>query len=146
MMRSNAWGKTTVVLVVLVASLASAARPLDAEWQHLGDESGPGSTSRQLLGKKDRSYKDGQSVPLWASKVRERAREDERGFPPRGKRKCVGLLLTCWAPCCTIMTGPDACGNQVKSMKRAWRELACKLISRMHMQVFAPTTFGQSPQ
>mmetsp|Transcript_15064 Transcript_15064/g.40711 ORF Transcript_15064/g.40711 Transcript_15064/m.40711 type:complete len:621 (+) Transcript_15064:197-2059(+) len=69
MMRSNAWGKTTVVLVVLVASLASAARPLDAEWQHLGDESGPGSTSRQLLGKKDRSYKDGQSVPLWASKV-----------------------------------------------------------------------------
>ncbi|KAF5841346.1 hypothetical protein DUNSADRAFT_13422 [Dunaliella salina] len=70
MMRSIARAKVTfVLLAVVVATLANAARPLEAEWQHLDDESELASTSRQLLGKKDRSYKDGQPVPLWASKV-----------------------------------------------------------------------------
>jgi len=32
-------------------------------------EGSSAASRRQLLGKKDRSYKDGQPVPLWASKV-----------------------------------------------------------------------------
>jgi len=58
-----------VGLVLVLPSTSNAARPNFSAASEQADSLGDAhSSSRQLLGK-DRSYKEEQHVPLWASKV-----------------------------------------------------------------------------